>query len=331
MPLSKRRTVEEDEIFTLPLLKTQETATCEPRTKIAAIARADYSVQSETVNLIKYPSKSSQSRVFGATIMVGHSRKKWRTNAVLLIVLWLVLLISALTILSSVVTPFLRTLQTQTLVSLDWAGYAVSSNNLFPQPVVVGVNGSWTVPAITPTAVDTFSAAWIGIGGQSDTTLIQVGSEHDSISGQTVYALWYELLPDNSIPISNITISPGDKISASVTLVDSNLDKWLIEIDDDTTGACFTQSCFGQNFAYNSSRLTAEWIMERPTVNNRISTLANFGAITFTDMSAQVGNTVGVASTFSNYQVLMQDRQNNQLVTVSPLNRAGTSFTVNYG
>jgi hypothetical protein len=261
---------------------------------------------------------------------MGKPSKTWRTNAVYLIVIWIVLLLASVTILSSVVTPFLKSLQTQTLISLDWAGYSVASNNLFPQPTVVGVNGSWTVPAVTPTAADTFSAAWIGIGGQSDTSLIQVGSEHNSISGQAVYGLWYELLPDNSIPIQGVTVSPGDKITASVTLVDANTNTWLIDIDDLTAGQCFTQTCTGRNFNYNSSRLTAEWIMERPTVNNQLSTLANFGAVTFTDMSAQVGNTVGPANAFSNYKILMQDRQNNPLVTVSPLDRAGTTFTISY-
>jgi Peptidase A4 family len=252
-------------------------------------------------------------------------KKKWRTNAIFLVVLWIVLLLSSVTVLSSVVTPFLRSLQTQTLISLDWAGYAVSTNNLFPQPQVVGVNASWIVPAVTTSGFDAFSAAWIGVGGQTDSTLIQIGSEHDSISGQPVYALWYELLPANSIPIENITVSPGDQINAAVTLIESSTNTWRMEISDVTTGQSFTKDT-----VYNSSRLTAEWIMERPTVNNQMSTLAHFGSITFTNLSAKISNKVGTANDFSNYEILMEDRQNNQLVKVSNLNKEGTSFTVNY-
>ncbi len=258
------------------------------------------------------------------------ARKKWIANPIVLVAIWLALLLGSLTVLSSVVTPFLQNLQTQTLISLDWAGYAVSSNNIFPQPVVTGINGSWTVPEIKPSAMDTFSAAWIGIGGQSDATLIQTGSEHDSINGQAVYSLWYEMLPATSITITNIIISPGDQISASITLIDSQTHTWLIEIDDITTGACYAQNCYGKTADYNSSQLTAEWILERPTVNNQISTLANFGELTFFGLSAQVGGQVGSASDFSNYQVLMQDRQNNALVSVSPLSRQGTNFTISY-
>jgi len=259
-----------------------------------------------------------------------HSRKKWRTNIIFLSALWIILILASLTILSSAVTPFLRSLQTQTLISLDWAGYAVSSNNLFPLPTVVGVSGSWTVPKVQTSVVDSFSAAWIGIGGQMDSTLIQAGSEQDSISGQTVYSLWYELLPANSITIPNVKVLPGDQITASIQLVDPNTNTWLVNLADLTAGTCFSQNCTSQNLNYNSSRLTAEWIIERPTVNNQIASLSNFGTITFTNISATVGNKVGTINTFSNYQIIMQDRQNTQLVTVSNPSRNGTSFTVNY-
>ncbi len=254
-----------------------------------------------------------------------HRRKSWRTNAVFLIALWAILLIASVTILSSVVTPFLKTLQTQNLTSLDWGGYAVSSNVLFPKPQVTGINGSWTVPMVAVSPLDTFSAAWIGIGGQSDTTLIQVGSEHDSINGKAVYSLWYEMLPDNAITIPNIEISTGDKITASVSLANSNTNEWIIEINDVTTGQSFKQ-----NFSYNSSRLTAEWVIERPTVNNRIATLADFGTITFTDCNAQLADKVGTISAFPNSAILMEDRQNNQLIRVSDFSRDGSSFTVTY-
>jgi hypothetical protein len=235
------------------------------------------------------------------------------------------LLIASLTILSSVVTPFLKTLQTESLVSLDWGGYGVSSSVLFPQAVVSSVSGSWTIPPVAVTGSDSFSAAWIGIGGQTDSTLIQVGTEHDSIGGQAVYTLWYEMLPADSISIPNINVSPGDEIGASITLLSGSTNTWQIAIQDVTTGKGFSQ-----NFAYNSTRLTAEWIIERPTVNNQLSTLANFGSVTFTNANAKLDATIGTISSFPNYEILMENRQNTQLVTVSNLNRDGSSFTIGY-
>ena len=289
------------------------------------------SEQTETINIIKSTASLTQSNSPRNRRNMQPPKRKWKTNIIFLAALWIILLIASVTILSSAVTPFLRSLQTQTLISLDWAGYAVSSNNLFPLPQVIGVNASWTVPKVEPTAVDTFSAAWIGIGGQMDTTLIQAGTEQDSISGQAVYSLWYELLPANSITIPNVKVLPGDQITASIQLLDSKTNTWLVNIADLTAGTCFSQNCTTQNLNYNSSRLTAEWIMERPTVNNQISTLSNFGTITFNDISAMVSGKVGTLNAFPNYQVIMQDRQNNQLVTVSAPNRSGSSFTVSYG
>jgi len=211
------------------------------------------------------------------------------------------------------------------LTSLDWSGYVVVSDFANPQPLVVGVSGSWTVPSVNVSPKDTFSAAWVGIGGHTDETLIQTGTEQDSIDGEAGYAAWYELLPNDSVTITTMNVSPGDRIKASINLVDSATNNWSIEIDDVTTGQTFKQ-----NFFYDSLRLSAEWIVERPAVNNSLSALADFGNVTFTDASATMSTNVGTISNFPFAQVTMQDRQNRQLVTVSSLTSNGTSFTVNY-
>ena len=252
-------------------------------------------------------------------------RKGWKINALFLIALWFILLIASLTVLSFAVTPFLKSLQTQSLVSFDWSGYAVSSDLLAQQPIVIGVNGSWTVPRVAYSATDVFSVAWVGVGGQSDTTLIQVGTEHDFVKGQEQYSVWYEMLPANSIKIPEVTVVPGDKISASITLVDSNMNNWLIEITNLSNGQGFKQI-----FSYNSSRFTAEWVVERPTLNNQFAELANFGTVTFTNATAKIGATVGTIKSFSNYEIMMHDRQNNHLVGISSLSPDGTSFTVSH-
>jgi hypothetical protein len=256
---------------------------------------------------------------------VGQKRKSWRTNLIFLVVIWIVLLLASATILSSVVTPFLKSLQTQNLVSFDWAGYSVSSNVLFAQPIVTRISGSWTIPTVTVTSTNAFSAAWIGIGGLGETTLIQVGSQHDSVDGKAGYSLWYEMLPDDSITIPEITVSPADTISASITLTNSNANEWLIQIRDLTNGQTFSKT-----FAYNSSRLSAEWIVERPTVNNQVSTLANFGAVTFNEISAQIDTQTGNFKAFPESIIIMQDRQNRELASVSTYSMDGSSFTVTY-
>lgn len=213
------------------------------------------------------------------------------------------------------------------LASLDWSGYAVASDFSNPQPVIVSVSASWVVPTVLTSVDDSFCAVWVGIGGQfeGDGTLIQTGSEQDSVSGNAVYSAWYELLPNDSVTITSINVSPGDRMNASISLVNSASNTWLIELEDITAGERFSQE-----FVYNSSMLSAEWIVERPTVDSTLSILADFGSLTFTDAKATSSTGAGVISSFPFSQVIMYDRQNRQLVTVSSLTSKGSSFTVTF-
>jgi hypothetical protein len=237
----------------------------------------------------------------------------------------MVLLIASLFLVTTFLNIFFTSLSVHRFVSLDWADYVVFSDLVNPKPVVVSVSGSWTVPRIEVSQEDMFSDTWIGIGGQLDNTLIQAGTEQDSINGQGNYSAWYELLPNGSVTITTLNISSGDKIVVSINLVDSATNEWSIEINDVTTGQGFEQ-----NFFYNSSRLSAEWIVERPTVDHSLSTLADFGNITFTNSNATMDTHVGTINKFPFAQVIMQNRRNRQLVTVSSLTPDGSGFTVNH-
>jgi hypothetical protein len=234
------------------------------------------------------------------------------------------LLISAI-----LLAPFVEILpkapRTSSLTSLDWSGYSVASDLVNPQPTFTGLNGSWIVPTITVSQRDTYSAAWIGIGGQFDDTLIQTGTEHDSTGGQATYSIWYELLPADSVTIVSIDVNAGDQISAYIGLVNSTTNLWLIVVEDLTDGMNFSTTVM-----YDSSRLSAEWVVEKPTVNNVLSTLADFGTITFTGISVSTENRVGTISDFSYTQLTMYNRQNIHLVTVSSFAPGTSSFSVEY-
>jgi hypothetical protein len=178
----------------------------------------------------------------------------------------------------------------------------------------------------------TFSAVWIGIGGQfsNDSTLIQCGTEQDSIGGQGQYYAWYELLPSPSVTISNITVSPGDQIQASIQLVNATYNQWTISINDTTADESFQNT-----FNYTSSQLSAEWIVERPYVNHVISQLADFGSVTFSNCSASVGSVTGGISSFpwealDMYSSTTPRSPSVQLADVSDLTSDGTGFTVTY-
>lgn len=215
--------------------------------------------------------------------------------------------------------------QGHSLASTDWAGYLVTPDLENPQEQVAGINASWTVPRIGVFSSDAYSSAWIGIGGHSEKTLIQVGTEHDSVDGQEYYSAWYEMLPDVAIRIDSMRISPGDLITASITLVDSDTNEWAIRISDVTKSKGFYRT-----FIYNSSRASAEWIIERPHVADELTILANFGTITFKDSYAIVGNYAGKIASFSYTQVIMANELSVQLASVSPLGADGASFNVTY-
>jgi hypothetical protein len=252
-------------------------------------------------------------------------RRGWGIGRIFLAAFFIILLFASLFYTLTFFETLLTGTDGRSLISLDWAGYVVVSNYANPQPTIVGVNGSWTVPTVNHSQTDQFSAARIGIGGQLDDTLIQTGTEHDSVSGAAVYSVWYELLPNDSIPITTMNVSPGDQIRASINLVDSVSNKWSIKIRDVTNGETFQN-----NFFYYSSQLSAEWIVERPTINNTLSGLADFGSATFTGSYATVDTTVGTIKSFPYSQVAMHNRQNNPLVTVSSLDSKDSGFTIDY-
>ncbi len=208
---------------------------------------------------------------------------------------------------------------------LNWGGYAVASDFNNPLPAVASVSASWVVPTVQVSQTDSFSAAWVGIGGTFGNTLIQIGTEQDCIGGQIVYSAWFELLPSDSVTIDTVDVSPGDVINASITLVNSNLNSWQISLSDLTNGQSFSQNVF-----YASSQLSAEWIVERPTVNNVLSALADFGTVSFSNCKTTVEGCLGTAGQFSNIQNVMTDRQGAILAEASNLSTDGSSFSVKY-
>ena len=207
----------------------------------------------------------------------------------------------------------------------QWSGYIVASDIQNSSPVISSISASWTVPEIKPTENDTFAGIWVGIGGYGEETLIQTGTEQEYINGRPVYYAWYELLPAYIVHIPSLQIQPDDTITASINLVNKNTNTWSIEISDVTQNQHFKK-----DVTYNSSRLTAEWIVERPNVNNVTSTLANFGNATFTECTATVDNISGTIGNFSYAQLVMHDDKDNPLVSVSPLSDNGSGFTVSY-
>lgn len=160
----------------------------------------------------------------------------------------------------------------------NWSGYAVTG------ATYKSITGSWIVPKVTSVHGSDYSSSWIGIDGFNNSDLIQTGTEQDaSSSGSTSYYAWWEILPASETTITNMTIQPGDHMSASIQ--NNGNGTWTISLTDNTTGQSFTTI---QD--YSGPAQSAEWIMEAPEIGGHISTLANYGQTTFNPGTVNGGN-----------------------------------------
>jgi hypothetical protein len=220
--------------------------------------------------------------------------------------------------------------------SLNWSGYVVATSFTGPAATVTQVIGSWVVQAVTPTASATYSSQWIGIGGffSGDGSLIQVGTESDYAGGASYYA-WYELLPAAETPIS-MTVKPGDVIYANVSLAAHTTDTWVISLYDQTS-----HGSFAKFVTYTSSKLSAEWIDERPELCSAtctLTSLANFGkahyGFDYTGQAntnfAVIKGVLGKIASFPHASIAMVDKKGLSLATPTALSRDGTSFSMKW-
>ena len=159
------------------------------------------------------------------------------------------------------------------LTSLNWGGYVVESN----APNITTINSSWIVQNAMPSAGGTYSAQWIGIGGATDTTLIQTGTSSYYTNGKAGYNAWYEMIPasETSLPSKDV-VEPNDVIHASVMLANSIGDLWNISISDKTQAWTYnTQVIYNSLNGGPSSLRSAEVIEERPEFCFFSCTLSN--------------------------------------------------------
>jgi hypothetical protein len=201
-------------------------------------------------------------------------------------------------------------------ITSNWAGYAASSGTYS------GVSGSWTVPSVSSSGSTSADATWIGIGGVSTDDLIQVGTQDVvTASGQNETSAFYELLPDSSITIPDVTISAGDSVSAS--LVNNGSDQWTIILKDSTNGQSYSTTV-----NYASSENSAEWIEEDPSDGESQIPLDDFGTVSFTNGSSIDNGTSASISASGASAVTMDNESEQSLASVSTLANNGSEFSL---
>lgn len=233
------------------------------------------------------------------------------------------------------------------LGSLNWSGYVAADDLDNPSASVTSVSASWTVPTVVKPPGTGFSVIFIGIGGffLGDNTLIQVGTAQFVVGGVAVYFPWLELLPgplENISLLSGVTISPVETVTSSIAEVSntnctpapiSPQTCWKITFDKaSTTGVDF------QTFrAYASSKKSAEWIVERPSIciaSCRLTQLANYGSVTFTDAHATISGATEELSELDNNTITMFQGRSGASIVLSivtvPVDDDGDEFIVTY-
>jgi hypothetical protein len=211
------------------------------------------------------------------------------------------------------------------IVTGYWSGYAVTASAPY-----TSASATWQVPSVTYTdgvsaPYGEYSVAWVGIGGYGDSTLIQLGSgQVVSTSNVATYNAWYELYPAGGVSIPQ-TVKPGDIITASLQCTaacsPSQTQTWQLSMTDQTAGWTWTQ-----NFQYQSSMASAEWILEAPTGPGGELPLANYGQITFDPVAA---NDLNPNLSLANNGVIMQDPSGETSNPSDPVN--GDVFSTCWG
>jgi hypothetical protein len=183
-------------------------------------------------------------------------------------------------------------------VSGNWSGYQVLSAK-----TGVAANsaaGTWVVPAVNvpSTGKAGFSSTWVGIGGSCldaachvpDPSLIQLGTSQDvSASGQAQYYAWYETLPQTETPLSQLTIAPGDTVSAGLAALRpaaSGGQVWQLWLTVQSPSGAVQR--WSKVVSYDSSLASAEWITEGPSANCGghlgVLPLADYHQVTFSSL-----------------------------------------------
>jgi hypothetical protein len=213
-----------------------------------------------------------------------------------------------------------------TVDSLNWAGYAVTP----AQPAITSVTSTFIVPSagLLPPG---FAATWAGIGGYGTSDLIQAGVGEQSLPNLPLvgaqYYPWYEMLPNAEVQLTgcagdaNCTVAPGDSMAVIIQQAGTNL--WTIALADTTEHWTWNQS-----FPYQSSKSSAEWIAEAPSLAAVQTIVAPLSTVPFGPTSTYVeGGTTYTIAQGNPTKIILSPGLVNE-ATPSALAADGQSFNV---
>jgi hypothetical protein len=181
-----------------------------------------------------------------------------------------------------------------------WSGAIVKAR---PGAKMESVTARWRIP--TPSFgyqndEAYYSSFWIGIGDAHE-DILQAGAECTvtNSTGQPareVY-LWTQWYPEKKEHRVYFPLRPGHEVACSITALSEVTGAVTFKIDDLEYPPVTISAPQRTVLAGNS----VEWIVERPMLNGRLTTLANYDSVDFLDCIATTssGDTIAPESGFA--------------------------------
>jgi hypothetical protein len=216
-----------------------------------------------------------------------------------------------------------RRLRAGTEISNTWSGGIVSAP---AGQSFRWIQGDWFVPYVAAINQNEweYMSSWIGIDNANP---CQVGVTCEVYqSGNNVNTpqpfFWYEWVPNPGHEVTSITVRPGDWVSVLLcTPQGSGSTEATCFFLNQTTGAATSFSFFAPDSSEPLVGNSAEWIVERPTLNSedgQIATLPFFGSLLFNSCEAALTNDAIVESGAGD-AIIMQDKASGETLAVANL------------
>jgi hypothetical protein len=191
------------------------------------------------------------------------------------------------------------------------AGYEAAPGGVFS-----AVSASWTAPTATcQPGVTSDAVQWLGIGDA--TSVVQDGTQEDcDSSGTPSYVAWYELYGDPQVTDlglpSTDSVAPGDVMTGTISISGST---WTLTLTDATRPWTWTLST--PNTSPGLSQASVEVFVECPQwspltpscpSDDTLGTpvwLADFGAVRFTGVTADLNGQTSPITAFSPIAIQM--------------------------
>jgi hypothetical protein len=222
--------------------------------------------------------------------------------------------------------------------SNNWSGYVI--NNASSSPKYAWIYGEWSVPRAYAESgfwSSDHSSLWVGIDGWGMPDVVQDGTDQDTLTGFWIqtssYDAWTEWYPFNSVTVSNFSVNPGDDIRAWTWTLDSSghysanaTVGWFYLYNATQNVAVESSTNIPSGISFNGH--CAEWVMERPTVNGSVSTLAQYASPTnlINALAYDLNGGTHYYSSDNSLQVTMTNGST-VLSRVAPLNSSTMAFT----